>query len=229
MTTHGNFYFLEMNTRLQVEHPVTELITGLDLVHLQIAIAGGEPLPFTQEDIGLRGHAIECRIYAEDHENGFMPSPGRSRDSSSHRARHSRRFGHLRRLDGPDGLRPHALETGRLRPTRALAIARLRRALEEYAIGGIRTNLGLFRRILNDPDFVAGRLDTGYLDRLLAEKPLASIERPALESRPANDKVASIAAGIFRKLNVPSQNGAAHRDHAGFRLEATWPPEGLRS
>ena len=206
----GNFYFLEMNTRLQVEHPVTELITGLDLVHLQIAIAGGESLPFTQEDIGLRGHAIECRIYAEDHENGFMPSPGtitRLIQPSGPGIRED--SGIYEGWTVPMDYDPMLSKLVAYASTRSLAIARLRRALEEYAIGGIRTNLGLFRRILNDPDFVAGRLDTGYLDRLLAEKPPASIERPALESRPANDKVASIAAGIFRKVNVPSQNGAA--------------------
>ncbi len=206
----GNFYFLEMNTRLQVEHPVTELITGLDLVYLQIAIAGGETLPFTQEDISLRGHAIECRIYAEDHENGFMPSPGtitRLIQPSGPGIRED--SGIYEGWTVPMDYDPMLSKLIAYAPTRALAIARMRRALAEYAIGGIRTNLGLFRRILEDPDFAAGRLDTGYLDRLLVEKPGASIERSALEPRPPNDKVASIAVGVFRKLNVSSQNGAA--------------------
>ena len=173
-----NFYFLEMNTRLQVEHPVTELVTGHDLVHLQIRIAAGEPLPFTQEDIRLRGHAIECRVYAEDPANGFMPSPGR--------------ITRLLQPGGP-GIRedcgvyegwvvpmdydPMLSKLIAFAPTREMAIARMLRALDEYVIGGIRTNLGLFRRILRDPDFRAARIDTGYLDRLLAENPIAQAEK----------------------------------------------------
>jgi acetyl-CoA carboxylase, biotin carboxylase subunit len=173
-----NFYFLEMNTRLQVEHPVTELVTGYDLVHLQIGIAAGEPLPFVQEDIRLRGHAIECRIYAEDPANGFMPSPGR--------------ITRLLQPGGP-GIRedcgiyegwvvpmdydPMLSKLIAFAPTREIAIARMLRALDEYVIGGIRTNLGLFRRILRDPDFRAARIDTGYLDRLLAENPIAQAEK----------------------------------------------------
>jgi acetyl-CoA carboxylase, biotin carboxylase subunit len=194
----GNFYFLEMNTRLQVEHPVTELVTGLDLVHLQIAIARGEQLPFTQQQVALHGHAIECRIYAEDHENGFMPSPGK--------------ITRLIQPSGP-GIRedsgiyegwivpmdydPMLSKLIAYAPTRDLAIARMLRALDEYAIGGIRTNLGLFRRVLNDPAFQAAQLDTGYLDRLLAATP-----PPPLEDAPdlALEDVAVIAAGIFSRL-----------------------------
>jgi acetyl-CoA carboxylase, biotin carboxylase subunit len=229
--TPGNFYFLEMNTRLQVEHPVTELITGLDLVHLQIAIARGEPLPIAQEDITIRGHAMECRIYAEDHENGFMPSPGK--------------ITRLLQPGGP-GIRedsgiyegwtvpmdydPMLSKLIAYAPTRALAIARLRRALEEYAIGGIRTNLGLFRRILDDPDFREGRLDTGYLDRLLTENSAPATPPPPSLLRPANDQVSTIAAGLFRKLGGSNQNGAsAHTSTAASAWKEAGRREGLRS
>ena len=227
----GNFYFLEMNTRLQVEHPVTELITGLDLVHLQIAIANGEALPFTQEEVTIRGHAIECRIYAEDHENGFMPSPGK--------------ITRLLQPGGP-GIRedsgiyegwtvpmdydPMLSKLIAYAPTRELAIARLRRALGEYAIGGIRTNIGLFRRILDDPDFEEGHLDTSYLDRLLGED-LARAAGPSVtEARPANEQIAAVAAGVFRKLGGSNQNGAATPSPTP---ESAWKRlgrrEGLRS
>jgi acetyl-CoA carboxylase, biotin carboxylase subunit len=201
-----NFYFLEMNTRLQVEHPVTELVTGYDLVHLQIRIAQGEPLPFTQKDVQLRGHAIECRIYAEDPANGFMPSPGR--------------ITRLLQPGGP-GIRedsgiyegwvvpmdydPMLSKLIAYAPTRELAIARLERALSEYVIGGIRTNLGLFRRILSDPDFRAARLDTGYLDRLLAQAPQAPAASPnAVAAIPA------VAAAAFFEATKTTFNGNAH-------------------
>jgi acetyl-CoA carboxylase, biotin carboxylase subunit len=195
-----NFYFLEMNTRLQVEHPVTELVTGLDLVHLQIRIAQGEPLPLTQDDIQLRGHAIECRIYAEDPDNGFFPSPGR--------------ITRLLQPGGP-GIRedcgiyegwvvpmdydPMLSKLIAYAPTRELAIARLLSALDEYVIGGIRSNLGLFHRILSDPDFCAARIDTGYLDRLLAQ-PLPADRNDATEHTP--EDIAAIAAALFESLRT---------------------------
>jgi acetyl-CoA carboxylase biotin carboxylase subunit len=188
-----NFYFLEMNTRLQVEHPVTELVTGLDLVELQIRVAAGKPLPFKQNDVTLRGHAIECRIYAEDPENNFFPSPGV--------------ITRLLTPAGP-GIRedsgvyegwPVPLEYDPLLSklvgygaTRGEAIARLRRALDEYFVGGIRNNVPLFRRILRDPDFVAGKLDTGYLDRLLARP-----QEKQRESAGEFEDIVAVAAAMF--------------------------------
>lgn len=161
---HGNFYFLEMNTRLQVEHPVTELVTGLDLVHWQLRIASGEALGLKQEGVTWRGSAMECRIYAEDPDNQFLPSPGR--------------IAQLREPGGPgirldsgvyEGWRvpleydPLLAKLVAWGPTRETAIARLDRALGEYAVVGIRTTIPYFREILRDELFHAGQLDTGFL------------------------------------------------------------------
>ncbi|MFZ3342175.1 MAG: acetyl-CoA carboxylase biotin carboxylase subunit [Terriglobales bacterium] len=197
-----NFYFLEMNTRLQVEHPVTELTTGLDLVHLQIRIANGEKLPFTQSDIGIRGHAIECRIYAEDPDNNYFPSPGK--------------IDVLLQPSGPGIRQDSGMYEGWSVPLdydpllakligfgtdREQAIMRLERALHEYFVAGIKTNISLFRRILRDDDFRAGKLDTGFLDRMLA-KPDAGPPTSASEAG-----IAAIAAGIFAALD-PFSSGA---------------------
>jgi len=190
-----NFYFLEMNTRLQVEHPATELITGLDLVHLQIRIAAGEKLPFTQNDVSIRGHAIECRIYAEDPDNNYFPSPGR--------------ITLLLTPSGPGIRRDSGMYEGWTVPIdydpllgkligygtdRDQAIARLTRALSEYFVGGIKTNISLFRRILRDADFRAAKLDTGFLDRMLKRR-----QEEPVDSKMA--EVAVIAAGMFAVLN----------------------------
>ena len=165
-----NFYFLEMNTRLQVEHPVTELTTGLDLVHLQIRIAAGERLPFKQEDVHLRGHAIECRIYAEDPDNNFFPSPGKITLLLAPSGPGIRRdSGMYEGWTVPIDYDPLLAKLIGYGTDREQATARLVRALNEYFVGGIKTNISLFRRILSDPEFIAGRLDTGYLDRLLAQ------------------------------------------------------------
>jgi acetyl-CoA carboxylase biotin carboxylase subunit len=191
------FYFLEMNTRLQVEHPVTELITGLDLVHLQIRIASGEKLPFTQEQVLIRGHAMECRIYAEDPDNNYFPSPGM--------------ITLLLAPSGPGIRRDSGMYEGWTVPVeydpllakligygtdRSQAISRLVRALNEYFVGGIKTNISLFRRILGDADFLAGRVDTGYLDRLLKTQP------PEVKGEDA--EVAAVAAGLFAVLEPTS-------------------------
>src|SRR6202521_4654591 len=165
-----NFYFLEMNTRLQVEHRVRELVTGLDLVHLQISIAAGEKLPFTQEDVRIRGHAIECRIYAEDPDNNYFPSPGKITLLLSPSGPGIRRdSGMYEGWTVPIDYDPLLAKLIGYGTDRTQAISRLTRALHEYFVGGIKTNISLFRRILTDADFQAGKLDTGYLDRLLAK------------------------------------------------------------
>ncbi len=205
----GNFYFLEMNTRLQVEHPVTELVTGLDLVHMQILIAAGEKLPFLQEGIQVRGHAIECRIYAEDPENNYFPSPGEILA--------------LNEPSGPGIRVDSGIYAGWTVPmeydpllakligygeTRQQAIGRLKRALQEYSIGGVRTNLRLFQQILSDEDFVAARTDTGYLARLAEHS-----ETPTSDG----EEIAAIAAGIFSVLETGK---ASHSEQQVVR--STW-------
>jgi acetyl-CoA carboxylase, biotin carboxylase subunit len=197
------FYFLEMNTRLQVEHPVTELVTGLDLVHLQIRIAAGERLPFTQEDVSIRGHAIECRIYAEDPDNNYFPSPGRIAlllAPSGPGIRHD--SGVYEGWTVPMDYDPLLAKLIGYGTDRDQAISRLTRALEEYFVGGIKTNLSLFRRILRHRDFRAAKLDTGFLDRLLKEKEQVEREQAPAESAEQlkAEEVAVIAAGVFAAL-----------------------------
>jgi acetyl-CoA carboxylase biotin carboxylase subunit len=204
-----NFYFLEMNTRLQVEHPVTELITGLDLVHLQIRIAAGEKLPFGQEDICIRGHAIECRIYAEDPDNNYFPSPGKITLLLSPSGPGIRRdSGMYEGWTVPVDYDPLLAKLIGYGTDRTQAISRLTRALHEYFVGGIKTNISLFRRILTDADFEAGKVDTGYLDRLLKANPT--------EVRGEDAEVAAIAAGIFAILDPAS--AAASNENAFSNL-----------
>jgi acetyl-CoA carboxylase biotin carboxylase subunit len=168
----GSFYFLEMNTRLQVEHPVTEMVTSLDLVHWQIRIARGERLTIDAERaLTPHGHAIECRIYAEDPDQGFMPSPGLVRA--------------IHPASGPGVRDDGGVLAGYTVPvfydsmiaklvawggSRHDAIARMTRALEEYEVLGIRTTIPFFLWLMRQPDFLAARFDTTYLDRLLANR-----------------------------------------------------------
>lgn len=164
----GNFYYLEMNTRLQVEHPVTELVTGLDLVLAQIRVAEGDPLGPEFDHVEPRGHAIEVRIYAEDPARGFAPSPGRIellRLPQGPGVRND--FGVV---EGSEVTIHYDPMLGKLivwAATRELAMARLSRALEELRVEGIRTTIPLFRALLADADFRAGRLDIAMLDRKL--------------------------------------------------------------
>jgi acetyl-CoA carboxylase biotin carboxylase subunit len=196
-----NFYFLEMNTRLQVEHPVTELVTGLDLVHLQFRIAGGEKLSFSQQDVAIRGHALECRLYAEDPGNNFFPSPGkitRLLQPSGPGIRED--SGVYEGWTVPLDYDPMLSKLIAYAPDRLTAIARMRRALDEYFIGGIKTNLSLFRRILEDEDFVAARIHTGFLDRMLGSKPQADAASNGLA------EMAAVSAALFA-ANTPPVNG----------------------
>jgi len=164
----GRFYFMEMNTRIQVEHPVTELVTGVDLVKAQIRIAAGEPLPWKQEEIVLQGHALECRINAEDSENGFLPQPGKI--TSLHFA-----GGPGVRVDthvyqdytvppNYDSLLAKLVTYGR---DRAEAVARMKRALDECVIEGIKTTIPFHQKVMRDPRFLSGDVDTGYVEALL--------------------------------------------------------------
>jgi acetyl-CoA carboxylase biotin carboxylase subunit len=201
-----SFYFLEMNTRLQVEHPVTELVTGVDLVRWQIAVAQGERLPLAQEQIVHRGAAIECRVYAEDPVK-FLPSPGTITS--------------LRVPSGP-GVRddsgvvagsvisvhydPMISKLCTFGTDRRQAIDRMKRALIEYHVGGIRTNLPFHRRVMRHPAFIAGEYDTGFIDRHRAElaPPAASAEDAELAAI-----AAALAASASRPADPPVDTNAS--------------------
>ncbi|MFZ1205590.1 MAG: acetyl-CoA carboxylase biotin carboxylase subunit [Candidatus Acidiferrales bacterium] len=198
-----NFYFLEMNTRLQVEHPVTEMVTGLDLVKLQIRIAAGERLPLAQNDIALRGHAIECRIYAEDPDNNFFPSPGKIIE------RRVPAGPGIRLDDGvyagwtvPNEYDPLLSKLIAWGADRTEAIARLTRALAEHYATGIRTNVGLFRRILATRDFQNADIYTRWLDDFL-HRPA---QQPATANRPPHAEDAALVAAVLWHI---SRNGAS--------------------
>jgi acetyl-CoA carboxylase biotin carboxylase subunit len=166
----GDYYFMEMNTRIQVEHGVTELVTGRDLVKEQIHVAAGEPLSFSQKDVRLAGHALECRINAEDPFT-FVPSPGTIVHFFQPGGPGVRvdTFAHEGCEISPyyDSLIAKLMTHGR---DRAEAIARMKRSLDVMVVEGIKTNIPLQRRILDDPDFVAGRFDTSFMDRFVPPK-----------------------------------------------------------
>ena len=196
-----SFYFLEMNTRLQVEHPVTELVTGIDLVREQIRVASGEKLSILQDDVTLSGHAIECRVYAEDPSNGFLPSPGR--------------IARLRVPHGP-GVRddggvyegsevsiyydPMISKFAVHGRDRNEAIERMRRALEEYEVMGIRTTLPFFREVMNDEEFVSGNIDTGFITRFNERRATPKVEEVATSD------IAVIAAAMVHSRPIPASN-----------------------
>jgi acetyl-CoA carboxylase biotin carboxylase subunit len=163
-----NFYFLEMNARIQVEHPVTEAITGLDLVAAQIAIAEGRGLPVDQRDVAFRGHAIECRVNAESIDRDFQPSPGVARTVWFPSGLDIRVDTHMQSGSRVppfyDSMIAKIITRGE---TREAAIARMRHAIDAARIEGIDTNLALHARVLAHPDFQRGGVDTGFLAALL--------------------------------------------------------------
>jgi acetyl-CoA carboxylase, biotin carboxylase subunit len=216
-----NFYFLEVNTRLQVEHPVTEQVTGLDLVKLQIAIAAGLRLPFAWETITPRGHAMEVRLYAEDPDNNFFPCPGKIL---------------ARRIATGPGIRvDEGVYSGWTVPieydpllskliawgnSREEAISRLRRALDEYTISGIRTNVSLFRRILSEPEFLSGEIHTKWLDQLLARP-----RPPAVQAAPGTEAAAAIAAAYWESI----QSGNSINKQLPSETPSRWKRDGRRA
>ena len=209
----GSFYFLEMNTRLQVEHPVTEMIANVDLVHWQLRIARGERLDIDPDlAITPHGHAIECRIYAEDPDQGFMPSPGLIRG--------------LRAAAGP-GIRDDGGVTAGYTvpvfydsliakliawaPSRPDAVARMARALREYQVLGIRTTIPFFLWLMRQPAYLEGRYDTTYLDRLLAERQGESFSQFADDEAVLIAMSAALDAYLRTSASVPAAPGQAFR------------------
>ncbi|HTI36685.1 MAG TPA: acetyl-CoA carboxylase biotin carboxylase subunit [Vicinamibacterales bacterium] len=213
----GSFYFLEMNTRLQVEHPVTELVTSEDLVHWQIRIARGERLALDPAHaLTPRGHAIECRIYAEDPDLGFMPSPGLVRG--------------IRPASGPGIRDDSGVTEGYTVPVfydsmiakliawsgdRRHAIARMSRALAEYEVLGIKTTIPFFRWLMQQEDFRQGRFDTTYLDRLLTDRNGASFSTLS----DADERRIAIAAAVdaWMRTSAPEAESAQARDSSAWK------------
>jgi acetyl-CoA carboxylase biotin carboxylase subunit len=189
-----NFYFLEMNTRLQVEHPVTELVTGLDLVQWQLKIAAGEPLTIQQTDVRWTGSAIECRIYAEDPENNFLPFPGKITYLSEPSGPGIRLdSGVYQGWNVPYDYDPLLAKLVAWAADRTTALSRLKRALTEYKVGGIRTNLAFFTEVLNDEAMQRGELSTAFLEGFFARR------KPAPDPCLELEAVAVIVAALSKK------------------------------
>jgi acetyl-CoA carboxylase, biotin carboxylase subunit len=216
---NGEFYFLEMNTRIQVEHPVTELVTGVDLVQWQIRIAAGEKLPFTQDDVRWEGHAIECRITSEDPANSFLPSTGRIQNLVVP-------SGPGVRWDG--GIVP-GFEVGLSydpmlaklivhAPTRIQAIERMKRALLELRVEGVDTAVPFHLRVMDEPDFRAGRLDIRYLDKheeVMSPRPDEELLRAAALAAALLEEERRNQRAVPRVQASASAGGSAWRGRAG--------------
>jgi len=233
------FYFLEMNTRLQVEHPVTELVTGFDLVREQIRVAAGLPLSFTQEEVRWNGHAVECRIYAEDPDQNFMPSPGRItvlRGPGGPGVRYDGGF--YAGAEVPIHYDPLIAKLATWGRTRQEAIERMRRALGDYQLGGIKTTVPFFRAVMRDEEFVAGRLDTGFIARY-EERRLAAATRSgdggdggaggadaAAAGGDADEEVRRDMAAIAAALAFEKEGGGGGRRQSPAPEQSRWKAAG---
>ena len=197
-----NFYFLEMNTRLQVEHPVTELVTGIDIVKEQIRIASGEKLSIKQEEVKLSGAAIECRISAEDPDNNFMPSTGKIIELIEPGGPGVRiDSGVFSGFEVPifyDSLIAKLLVWA---PTREEAITRMKRALSEYKIIGIKTGIPFHQQVMDSPDFIKGEYDTTFVAKLTG----------SVKPKKKNHIIAAIASAIVKNLKEEKSRGTVHR------------------
>jgi acetyl/propionyl-CoA carboxylase alpha subunit len=211
----GAFYFLEMNTRLQVEHPVTELVAGVDLVRAQLLVASGEALPWSQETLRRRGHAVEARVYAEDPSSGFLPQAGRLLLYREPRMPGVRVDGGVAEGDEVSvHFDPLLAKVIAWAETRDLAVARLIAALRAYPVLGIRTNIPFLLRILEHPGFRAGTVDTGFLDREGAA--LLEAGRPE-----APEFVRAVVAAHARESRTTAT--ASHVGSGWDPWDAQWP------
>ena len=199
-----NYYFLEMNTRLQVEHPITEEVLGMDLVKEMIRVANGEPLRYAQSDIQQRGHAIECRICAEDTSFNFMPSPGVIKQITEPNGIGVRLDSYV--YEGYEIPVYYDPMIGKLivwATTREFAIERMRRVLHEYKITGIKNNISYLRRIMDAPDFVSGKYDTGFI-----AKNTEFLAQPCSDGNQETEDMAIIAAYIDYVMNLEENSSS---------------------
>lgn len=213
---HLNYYFLEMNTRLQVEHPITEMVTGVDLVKEQIKIASGEVLGFTQEDLAQNGHALECRIYAEDPENNFMPSPGWIKKLHEPQGVGVRNDGYVfAGYEIPLFYDPMISKLITWGKNRAESIERMKRALNEYFISGVRSSIPFLERIMRTPDFVEGKYNTHFIqnneDLLFSNEESAEKENKEVEDLAMVAALLEYSAGRQQKNGQNGSNGSSSK------------------
>ncbi len=219
-----DFYFLEMNTRLQVEHPVTEMVTGIDLVCEQIRIAAGEPLRLEQGQVRWNGSAIECRVYAEDPGRGFLPSPGLITLLSAPSGPGVRNdSGVFQGWEVPIYYDPMISKLVAWGSNRDEAISRLLRALDEYHIGGIRTTIPFFQDVLKDDEFRRGEIDTGFIARFL-ERAAVKIAHERYDSELGDEEIAAVfaAAMKFTERARQSQSDLPEQRHGRAAPRSHW-------